>query len=392
MEKNQLVLFRGELDTLNLFSEQLKQGFVELGYEIFDFDLKKSAQNLGLLYEQIQTGSVLAMIAFNSLFFGMTAPSGEKVWEVLGIPCINILVDHPYWYHKILMNMPNTGIVLCIDRCHMDYVDRFYPHIPTSGFLPHGGASLRASHKPISERKMDVLYAGSLYAEHIQQPDFSVWDFPAEKICEQCIAKLLAHPEKTIEEALERQLLSEGIVLPDEKLRLFISHCVYIERIVSSHYREQVLESIAKAGISLEIYGGGWSGCSWINLPNVHYGKMTAPETILEKMEDSKIVLNTLPWFKAGGHERVFNAMMCGAAAVSETSGYLEETLPSGTWVPFDLSQESLSALPGRIAELLSDENRLQSIASAGHELALSAHTWKARAKELHEDLLTYLR
>ena len=108
-------------------------------------------------------------------------------------------------------------------------------------------------------------------------------------------------------------------------------------------------------------------------------------------MEDSKIVLNSMPWFRDGSHERVFNAMMCGAVAVSETSKYFEEVLPPDTWVSFDLSPESLSALPQRIMDLLSDEDKMQRIASAGHNLAVSEHTWKARAMELHNDLLSHL-
>ncbi len=391
MGKKRLVLFQGELDTLNLFSKQLKQGLLELGYEIFDFDLQQSARSLGLLHEYMQTGSITAMIAFNSLFFGMTLPSGENMWDVLGIPCINIFVDHPYWYHNILMRMPATGIVLCIDRNHMNYVNRFYPNILSNGFIAHGGTSLCLNCKPVSERGIDVLYAGSLYADHIRRPDFSDWNFPAEQICDRSIEYLLTHPEETIEDVIERQLLLDGITLPDEELRRFISSCVYIERIVSSRYRERIVGSVARAGISLELYGDGWSDCDWIGLPNVHYGGRVAPEEILEMMEDSRIVLNTLPWFKDGSHERVFNAMLCGAVAVSETSRYLEEVLPSDAWMSFDLSDESLSALPERITDLLSDESKLQEIASVGQALALSAHTWKARARELHEDLISLL-
>lgn len=391
-ERKRLVLFRGELNTLNLFSHQLEQGFSELGYDIFIFDLRQSAKNLGLLYQYIQESPVTAMIAFNSRFYGMTVPSGENVWEVLGIPCINIFVDHPYWYHDILMHMPATGTVLCIDRNHMDYVNRFYPNISSNGFIAHGGTAFYPAHKPISERKTEVLYAGSFYADRIpQNSDFSAWDFPAEEICDRSIAHLLSHPKDTVETVIEQQLGQAGIFLADEELRRFISSCVSVERVVSSHYRERIVGSIARAGISLDLYGNGWAKCDWIGLPNVHYGGMIAPEEILVMMEDSRIVLNTFPWFKDGSHERIFNAMLCGAVVVSETNQYLEETLPPGTWVPFDLSEESLSVLPHRIAELLSDENRMQSIASAGREMAASAHTWKARAWELHKDLLSFL-
>lgn len=142
----------------------------------------------------------------------------------------------------------------------------------------------------------------------------------------------------------------------------------------------------------MELYGNGWDDFDWVKLPNVHYGGTVSPSEIVSMMEDTKIVLNSMPWFRDGSHDRIFNAMMCGAVAVSETTRYLEETLPSGTWVSFDLSPESLSALPQRIRNLLSDEAEMQRIASAGHDLAVSEHTWKSRALELHNDLLSYLQ
>lgn len=384
MSKKRLVLIRGNLDTLNLFTDELKQGLLELDYEIFDHE---DCGSLGQLVNYIEESPVTAMIGFNEGFFGNTLPSGKNTWEALGVPCVNILVDHPYWYHdRILMRTPANGIILCVDRNHMDYVNRFYPNISFNGFLALGGISFCSTHKPISERKTTVLYAGGLKMNHIPK-DFSGWDFPAKQITEH----LLAHPGDTVEEAVEQELRQANVILADEELRKLISSCTSIDHLVSSYYREKVVASVAKAGIPLELYGRGWSSCDWVNLPNVHYGGFVSPEEIIWKMEDCKIVLNSMPWFRDGSHDRVFNAMMCGAVAVSETSRYLEEVLPSDTWVPFNLSPESLSELPQRIMDLLSDETRMQEIASAGHDLAISGHTWKARALELHQDLLSYL-
>lgn len=394
MGKKKVVFFRGDLNTVNLFSEQLQKGFSALGnYEFFDFDLCDMMKSLGGLYSFIQGEPVTAMIAFNSNFFGMKLPSGANMCEQLKIPCINILVDHPYWYPKILREMPATGIILCVDRKHMDYVNRFYPQIGMNGFLAHGGTPMETTPKPIVERRCDVIYAGSLYADYIasQKPNFSKWKFDAEKVCEETIRILLEDPTNTIEKVLEDALRSHGIMMTDQELGQFISSCVYIERVVSSYYREKILATIARSGISLELYGAGWERCDWVKLPNVYYGGMISPMEVLEKMEDAKIVLNTMPWFKDGSHERVFNSMLRGAVVCSETSGYLEEVLPSDAWVAFGLSSKELMDLPERIVRLLQDSCRMQDIATAGYELAMERHTWQARAMELHTDLLSLL-
>lgn len=394
MSKKKIVLFRGNLDTLNLFSRQLMKGLSQVGnYEFFVFDLEDNVTSLAGLYTFLQGEPVTAMIGFNSTFYGMKLPSGGNLCESLQIPCINILVDHPYWYRDILKKMPSTGIVLCVDRGHMNYINRFYPQIAINGFLPHGGTCMEGVPKPLMKRCYDVIYAGSLYADYIerQKPDFTGWRFAAEDICEETIADLLENPAKTIESGLEENLRRHGVLLSEEELAEFISSCVYIERVVSSHFREKILKTVAEAGIPLHLYGAGWERCKWINLPNVHYGGMISPGKVLRKMEESKIVLNTLPWFRDGSHERVFNGMLRGALVCSETSGYLKEVLPSAVWEPFGLSSGEIAALPERMGFFLENPAQMQQMATAGYELACREHTWQKRAGELHGDLLELL-
>lgn len=392
-----LVLFHGELDTLNVFTNQLSDGFRALGYDIYMFDLTKSMESLGNLYSYIQnnvsTSPVVAMIGFNSAFFGLKTASGINVWEQLGIPSLNILVDHPFWYRDILINMPANSMAICIDRNHMNFVNRFYQNIGGSGFLAHGGTPCTNKLKPLNERQIDVLYAGSLYADmaNIQKPDFSNYGFDAEAICNSAIECLMNNRGLTIEDALEDVVVTAGISLSEDELCAFISNCGFIERIVSSHFREKVIASIANAGLSLTIYGEGWDRCSWISNSNVTYVGRISPEQVLEKMEDTKVVLNTLPWFKDGSHERVFNGMLRGCVVVSEESQYLKELIPENAWIHYGIEDEDITALPERIKGLLNDLDNAQKIADAGYDFAMNGQTWQARAQEIHEGILQYL-
>lgn len=388
-----IVLFHGNLNTLNVFTDQLKIGFEALGYDIYMFDLEHSMQSLGALYAYMQENPILAMIGFNNAFFGLKTESGLNVWEQLNIPCINILVDHPYWYRDILLNMPACSAVLCVDRNHMAFVERFYPQIAVNGFLAHGGTPIAGETPTIAERKIETLYAGSLYADYAesQKPDFSRWSFPAEEICKEATDYIIRDRQITIENALTECLERRGVILLEEDLCAFLSSCGFIERIVSSHYREKIIGAVAKAGIPLELYGNGWEKCDWISLPNVNFGGMISPEEVLQKMEDTKIVLNTFPWFKDGSHERIFNGMLRGCVIASDTSGYMEETLPEQLWCGFDLMDTDIEELPNRLKALLSDADRMQQMADAGQELATREHTWQCRAQEIHEGILRYL-
>ena len=384
-----LVLFHTELDTINLFSEQMRASFLQMGYEIFDFDTSDTAKSLGLLYEYQKTHVVTAMIAFNSRVFGAKTKSGVNIWETLQIPSVNILLDHPYWYYEILKETPRNGAVLCVDRNHMQYVNRFFPHIAVNGFLPHGGTVL-GELRPIAERSIDVLYAGSLYAYDADNVRRSItgFRFDASKICDEVIEILMADPSQTIEATIEQVMLQKGIELSDEELLAFFSRSVYIERVIGSYYREKIVSSIAKSGVPLTIFGRGWEQCDFVRRDNVQYGGLISAKEALAKVRDCKILLNSMPWFKDGSHERVFNGMLNGAVVATDDSDYFLETIPYDDYIHLDLTDVCVGE---KISETLTKQERLRETAENAYKYAIKEHTWAHRANELHRDLLQFL-
>lgn len=390
--KGCIVLFHTELNTLNLFSKQMQAYFEKQGYEIFIFDLADSIKSMGLLYSYMQNHAIVAMIGFNSKVFGAQTASGVNIWETLGIPCINILVDHPYWYHDILSKMPHNSAVLCIDQNHVNYVLNMYPEIPFVGFLPHGGTlgtglvahSDVLSFKPMAERQYDVLYVGSLYAPDALEPNIARWGFDARELVESCVAYLKVHTEVTVE-----QIMMDKLEIGCAEFANYIPLAVQIERRISYFFREKLLESLAHSGVSLQIYGSGYEECDWIKCPNVHYGGMISPDEVLDKIADSKMLLNSMPWFKDGSHERIFNGMLNGTVVISEANDYLRETIPNDLWVSYELSDEKFAKLTKRTKELLEQLEVLDKMAKAAYQLAIENHTWEHRAKEIDEDLLS---
>lgn len=333
-----LIFFIGVYDTLDLFTFELKREFENLGYETMVFDVRDMAQGLKRLAE-FALKPVKAVITFNNLGFNMELKAGKNIWDQLGIPCINILMDHPFCYKNALDQAPQNAVVLCTDRNHMRYLQRFYPKIQTVGFLPHAGKEISGAKRPISERGTDVLYAGNLsktFAANIM-PDLSKYtDFDAKSICEQAYQELIRHPFKTTEQALEEALNAAGLRLSEEELKDMIAELHFVDLYAVSY----------------------------------------------------------MTWFKDGTHDRVFNGMLQGAVAVTDSSGYMKEEFggykePKGReeeLLFFEL--EELDKLPVQIQELLSDPKRAQQIANRGYQKAKQFHTWRARAIELEQDLL----
>ena len=149
--RDRVILMVGLYDTLDIFTYELKKEFEKIGLEVMIFNSQDMEGSMIKLSEFIKE-PVKAVVTFNNLGFNMEIIKGQNIWEQLQIPCINILMDHPFIHKKALDNAPANAVVICPDRNHMKFVQRFYPQIPIVGFLPHGGKAKDISIKPICER------------------------------------------------------------------------------------------------------------------------------------------------------------------------------------------------------------------------------------------------
>lgn len=99
-------------------------------------------------------------------------------------------------------------------------------------------------------------------------------------------------------------------------------------------------------------------------------------------MEESKIVLNHMAWFKYGASERIFEAMLQGAVSLTDESEYLKAHFTDSENIKF-FSLSHLDELPHIVHALLSDPHWSESITENGYRLAARSHTWMNRLEAL---------
>lgn len=299
-------------------------------------------------------------------------------------------MDHPFHYEKPLRLAPETSVVLCTDRNHVKYIRRYFKNIRQVDFLPHAGVELGSRHKPLSERGIDVLYAGALpiYTVAKMIPDLSsIPEVDGQQMAGDVLAELVHHPDRTTEEVIEEYLRDRRSDIPDERVQEIIVQMRFIDSYATSFFREQAVRILVENGIRVTAYGTGWDQCEWSGSPYLDYrGKVLAPE-ILPFMNDAKIVLNTMTWFKAGAHDRIFNGMLAKAVVVTDDSTYLRREFTDGRELVMFRRQE-LGTLPERVFDLFGHLERAQEIADCGYAAARDGHTWKSRAGYLAECFL----
>ncbi len=397
-----IIYFKGVYDTLDLFTEHLAKAFETMGYTSFVYDATRqevSKSELIELLEKRSEGEAFSVVTFNNLGYnldlnlgGMSALDEHyvNVWEHYQIPYINILMDHPFHYEKPLRKAPETAIVLCTDRNHVKYIRRFYKNIRQVDFLPHAGVELGTKHKPLAERGIDVLYAGALpiYTVSNMIPDLtSIRELDAQRMAGEVLQELVSHPEKTTEQAIEEYVRANSISLSDDMLQSLVVKMRFLDSYAVSFYREQAVRILVENGIHVTAYGTGWNQCDWSDNPYLTYGgKVLAPQ-ILPLMNDAKIVLNTMTWFKAGAHDRVFNGMLAKAAVVTDDSTYMRREFTDGKELVM-FSLKDLATLPERVCDLFGHMERTQEMADCGYCAARDNHTWKSRAEYIKECFL----
>ena len=204
------------------------------------------------------------------------------------------------------------------------------------------------------------------------------------------IDDLIANPDKTIENVIISHCNEEMGPQRLSDLRVPIHKTIFVDMFVRSYFRGKMIQTLANAGFEIAVVGAGWE-----TLPLKKPNRFTIiPQTnsrrCLELIKDSRISVNIMPWFKNGVHDRVFNSIINDTVCFTDGSGYLNEVLSDGEGLRYydlnDLSAKSDgSHIVDSMEKLLSDYDKLDSMAEAGKKIVSADHTWKNRAKKLME-------
>lgn len=381
------LFIQGIYDTIDLFILAFSKAFSQLGCACRIVDVRDGEMATRKLKELAEEG-LDGVIAFNNIGYNLSFDTGRNIWEEKDIPYFNILMDHPFHYAHPLECAPATSVVFCTDRGHVEFLRRFYPNIKRRDFMPHAGVEAENCCVRMQERPIEVLYAGGLskYVAEGLVPDLGeIREFDAFALTKEVLSELMRHPEKTTESAIEEYFCSIGKQYTDRELNFWITELRFIDSYATSFYREQAVRLLVENGITVTVFGGGWDRCEWADNPNLVYGgKILAPQ-VLELMNHSKIVLNTMTWYKDGIHDRIINGMLAKAAVVTDESKYLNEKFPKEKSLStFRLPQ--IENLQEQVRDLLAHPKRMEEIAENGYSYAKAHHTWLQRAEYILEN------
>lgn len=375
-----IITIKGALDTLDLFTDCLTDAFRKIGFEVYVYDIRNEATSSAGLIEFINKPIDFA-IAYNNVGFFITS-NGHCLWDALNILHINIIVDAPIYYTEIFKNhaSPNS-FFLCVDKEHPDFIERLRPDIP-SAFLPHSAWS----YPPVQvskSRPTDIIYAGSITQSYFPKlPDVGMGEFSTNDLADYTCNELLKNPNKTTEAVIEQWLTSHNLNYDINRLTDIFFQLTPITKFITTHFRQKQIEILLNNGFKVNVYGENWNASTLINHSNFIYHGRISPAHIFDKMVNSKIILNSMPWFKSGSHERIFNGMLAGGVVFSDYSSYINETFINGEdMIIYDL--KNITSLPEQAEKILFNNDYFNYIATNGQKKVLANHMFLNRAIEI---------
>lgn len=383
MDRIRILITVGETQygVLAEFAKELKAGFEEAGCIVDWFDVRPLSKIEDAVFAKYKNREYDFVLVFNQWMVEVrelfVRSSSTIFWS--------FIVDSPLYHLNRLQSCSENVIVSFIDKNHVAYAERELKHLSNITFMPHGGSRPKKINS-YRDRKKQIVFFGSytdikkLYAE--LQEEREPWNYLMER------AVRRSYDEETdFINIIEEELHVKEQKFTGYQRKLALLRFKYIYQLVRNLKRVHLLEFMGAAGIPVEVYGNGWEDYENKYPEWIHIHKAVEFEQTLEIMSDAKIVLNHMPLYVNGSHERVFTAMLCGAVSFSEENIYFRQEFEENREIVFFKYQE-IEKVSEKIAFLLEHEMLAEHIADRGRKKAEKLHTWEIRAKAMLDMLL----
>jgi glycosyltransferase involved in cell wall biosynthesis len=381
-----IVLYNGQsqYDVLRYFIKDLATSFKQLGFDVEIVDLLKSSW-VKDLERIVKEKNVFFFLSMNAIGVELKVEE-TSLYDYLNIPLFAFLVDHPMYHINRLNQGVKNLIVSCVDKTHISFLKTFLNEEYSKVFIPHGTSyhHVPNSLKSIKERNIDILFTGTFRnPDHFRNQWTSQEKYIAQ-LFDTIMERYLYSYGKTLIDIAEDVFIENGIDIEYMNHYKFWQTLINVDLYIRNKRRFDIISEISKIGGRIEIYGNGWENA---RLPNssIKLNPSINFEIVQEKMRDSKVVLNTLPNFLEGGHERVFTTMLNGAVSLTDRNLFFENEFNDKEDIILYSLDQCLDEL---LESLLKDDEKLQAIADNGRKKVMEKHTWLTRAEKILETVI----
>lgn len=316
--------------------------------------------------------------SFNTL---LPISESKFLWDFLQTPHWSILVD-PALYSINLTRSPYT-ILSCVDTSDLEAIKAH--QFNNAFFWPH---AVEPELAPGNQKRIyDVVFLGSCYDYESLRASWRQRNPEGiNKVLDDAIDLVFGDNTTSLAEALVKAWsASKQNPAGVDFQALFY----YLDNYTRGKDRVELIRSIKDAPV--HIFGElstdnavgilGWPQYL-ASQKNVTIHPSVPFEEALEIIKQSKICLNSMPFFKHGSHERIFASLACGAVPITNDNVYLKQYFDEMEEIVY-YSMNNRAEVNAKVNTLLAQESKRADIAMKGRQLVMENHTWDVRVNEL---------
>ncbi|NGX58070.1 MAG: hypothetical protein K940chlam3_00971 [Chlamydiae bacterium] len=363
---------------LHYITEMIAAALVKQGIQTRLFDSKIASDPMKFI------GMVLSdkpdcTFSINGL---LPDAEGNFLCDMLGVPHVAYLLNSPQYFFSMVKS-PNT-IMCCVDQFHVRFLKLFGDtHVL---FLPNA-AEAGIEYDPAEKRSYDAVMLASYL-----DPDEARKKWPEKYSSDIC---------QVLDEAAEMTLsrsqisfieaFSECMKSPVAQKRVDPKDVNYqevfndLEDYIRGQDRLEILHAIKD--VEIHVFGeGDWEGfTSKTKSKIIPHGSVPFLE-VLDIMKQSKVVLNSTPQLKYGGHERFYSSYMCGALPITAQYPFIEQEYQSGESAIY-YQPPNWGDVNEQVHHYLENPNERMAIVDKGRHITHEKNTWDNRIRTLLAEL-----
>jgi len=290
-------------------------------------------------------------------------------------PKFNFMGDHPLDHYDTVADTGQNAVYSFVDRRQTDLSCLRLENPPPAIFCPTGGPPLLADAPAIAGRDTDILFSGSIFFD----PERGAWGerFGTNDLLRNIFTIAVDDCIENYEDAyiaIRRACETLSVDPADMEFALLRSLFGLVEGCCQAYVRKEIISRLRDVSVKVM---GSFPNDTFHDTVDVELIGHRSFREAMELMARSKVVLNIVPKFSDGAHERVFYGMSRGAAVLTTESAYLAETFENGRSILFIKRGNRFDA--AAVAEIVHDDAALQGIVDAASPLFQAHHTWDAR-------------
>ncbi|OON97152.1 MAG: hypothetical protein ATN36_04040 [Epulopiscium sp. Nele67-Bin005] len=370
-------------DVVNIFSDELAQGFKNLGHnvELIDVNTEKKfpVENIDMI------------VTFNAIF-GMI-PQVANFYSQTNILMVTLLVDSPlYLYERIKKLSPQNTIIGMYASHFLGLYDKYFSENNIMVQVMHGGTQVEHLQKC-----SDIVMAGSFNIPNKELIDTIKNNISYLHIKKIYKEQFLSIIDPILKEAMEDRnsvlewLFDKHLEIINfngypknvmDNFRIILAQLYeYIDKIRRYDMRFIALKTLLEAGLTVDLYGD----CQLQELrkyPNLNiYGPRPYLE-LLKKVAASKIWIHDIAPNVNGSHERVFSGMLNKTLVICNQNDYVNGEVKDGETIVF-YDANKPEQLAEKVKYYLEHDDEREKIVKQAYNYAKDKHTWQNRAVEL---------